>query len=323
MKASLETLPVHLICPGCRERLAWDGSALDCPRCHCVVPVQNGIPSFCEADPFYEQYTGHHVPYHLSPKGAKGALLRFLPYWSWREWRFWRRYVPRGGWLLDLGCARGREIFAERAAGCVGIDTALNALAECSRYYQLAVQSGLAPIPFESGSFDCVVTSHVIGHIPAPEKEALVSEIARVLKPGGRSVNVIETDSFHPLVRFAKQWPDLYQRHFIEPDGHVGLELPSAVMERFERHGLRTASCWKMDAGPFHPRMWLKHFDNEYVTKSRRVASAVARSRRIIKSPALLAAAEVVLGTIHHTTGQWIYPLDHAQFIAVVFSKGK
>jgi SAM-dependent methyltransferase len=284
--------------------------------------VIDGIPSFCGSDPFYEEYISHHVPYHLNPRGLKGAVLRWLPYWSWREWRFWRRAVPRGGWLLDLGCARGREIFAERAEACVGIDTARTALLDCARHYHLAVQSGLAPIPFEDASFDCVVTSHVIGHIPPAEKDAAVSEMARVLKPGGRSVNVIETDSLHPLLRFAKQWPDLYQQHFIDPDGHVGLELPSAVLRRFQRHGLRAVACWKMEAGPFHPRQWLKHFDNEYAARAPEVARAVERSRRVMSNPALLAAAEVILGLNHYTLGQWRYPLDRANFLAVVFEKG-
>lgn len=321
MTLRLDDLP-RLICPGCRQPLGPEGDALCCAQCGRRIPITDGVPSFCEADPFYEQYTSHHVPYHRSPAGVKGAVLRLLPYWSWREWRFWRRYVPRGGWLLDLGCARGREIFVERAGGCVGIDTALSALKECAQYYRLAVQSGLVPIPFEGGSFDCVVTSHVIGHIPAAEKDPVLAEIARVLKRGGRSVNVIETDSVHPLVTFAKQSPELYQKHFIDPDGHVGLEPASAVIHRFESHGLHAVACWKMDAGPFHPRMWLKHFDNEYREESASVAASVERSRRTMDNPALLAATEVALGAIHYTAGQRRYPLDHSQFIAAVFEKG-
>ena len=321
MKSSIESLPFRLICPSCRRPLDGDDAGLCCSGCGRCIPVEKGVPRFCEADPFYEEYISHHVPYHLSPAGLKGVVLRFLPYWSWREWRFWRRWVPRGGWLLDLGCARGRQIFVERAAGCVGVDTAATALAECAQHYRLAVQSGLAPIPFEDASFDCAVTSHVIGHIPASQKDSLASEIARVLKPGGRSVNVIETDSLHPLARFAKQWPDLYQKYFIDPDGHVGLELPSAVLERFRRHGLHPVACWKMDAGPFHPRLWLKHFDNEYGEHSPRIRAAVERSRRLMRSPAAMAATEVLLGTMHYTLGQWVQPLDHSQFIAAVFEK--
>ena len=69
----------------------------------------------------------------------KGVLLRVLPYWSYREWRFWRRWVPRRCRLLDLGCARGREVFVERAASCVGVDLARAALSDCREHYALAL----------------------------------------------------------------------------------------------------------------------------------------------------------------------------------------
>jgi hypothetical protein len=78
-----------------------------------------------------------------------------------------------------------------------------------------------------------------------------------------------------------------------------------------------------MDAGPLHPRQWLKHFDNEYAARSPAVARAVERSRRRMASPLRLAAVEVALGLNHYTLGQWRRPLDHANFLAVVFEKGK
>ncbi len=274
-----------------------------------------------DAEAFYESYVQHHVPYHLSPAGFKGWILRFLPYWSWREWRFWNRYVPRGGVLLDLGCARGREVFAERSKTSVGLDIAPTALRDCAKYYHLATRSNLFPVPFRDGSVDCVVTSHVLGHVPADQKDGVLSEITRVLKPGGKSIHVVETDSLHPLVTFAKQRPDLYQRYFVEPDGHVGLEMPSAVVKRFERHGLRLVRCYKMDAGVFHPRLMLKHFDNELRRYSAKVDRMVRLSAWMMNRPVVLALSEVLLGIHHYSIGQWICPLEHAQFVAVVLEK--
>ena len=268
---------------------------------------------------FYEDYVRHHVPYHESPTGIKSLILRVLPYWSWREWRFWRRYVPKGGRLLDIGCARGREIFVERAEACIGVDIALTALRDCRNHYDLALQASLASIPFGDESFECVVSSHVIGHIPEAEKHRVLSEIARVLQPGGMSLHLIETDSCHPLVRFAKQRRDLYQRFFIDPDGHVGLEMPGRVLERFARLGLRCKQCYRMDVGPFHPRVFLKHFDNEYRQLSRSIDRRARLCRWIMDAPAALAVVEVALGIFHYTLGQWFYRLDRSTFLAVVF----
>jgi len=273
-----------------------------------------------QIEAFYEGYVEHHVPYHRSPRGLKGFVLRFLPYWSWREWRFWRRWTPAGSRLLDLGCARGREIFRERARLCVGADIARSALYDCSRHYDLAVQTLLDGIPFRSGSFDCVVSSHVMGHIPADAKDAVIAEIARVLKPGGRSLHVIETDSRHAFVELAKRDPVLYQRHLIDPDGHVGLELGWEVIERFARHGLRCLGCEKMEAGPIHPRLLLKWFDNEYATRHPEIGREVQRARRTLQSPLRLALTEMRLG-LHHQLNAHNAPLERALFIAAVFEK--
>jgi SAM-dependent methyltransferase len=275
-----------------------------------------------EVEAFYEDYVEHHVPYHRSPRGLKGLVLRFLPYWSWREWRFWRRWTPAGSRLLDLGCARGREIFRERARLCVGADIARSALIDCNRHYDLAVQTLLGGIPFRSNSFDCVVSSHVLGHIPREDKDAVIAEIARVLKPGGRSLHVIETDSRHPFVELAKRDAALYQRHLIEPDGHVGLELGWEVIERFARHGLRCLGCEKMEAGPIHPRLLLKWFDNEYAARHPEIGREVERARSAIASPLRLAFIEMRLG-LHHRLHAHNAPLENAMFIAAVFEKAR
>ena len=273
-----------------------------------------------EVEAFYEDYVEHHVPYHRSPRGLKGFVLRFLPYWSWREWRFWRRWTPAGAVLLDVGCARGREIFREQARLCIGADIAPSALAECARHYDIAVQAMLGGIPFRSNSFDCVVSSHVMGHIPAADKDAVIAEIARVLKPGGRSLHVIETDSKHPFVELAKQNPALYQRHLIDQDGHVGLEPAPRVIERFARHGLRCVYHETMEAGPIHPRLLLKWFDNEYAGLHAEIGRQVEQARRTVASPARLALAEIRLG-LHHALTARSAPLEAAQFLAVVFEK--
>jgi ubiquinone/menaquinone biosynthesis C-methylase UbiE len=274
-----------------------------------------------EVEAFYEGYVEHHVPYHRSPRGLKGLVLRFLPYWSWREWRFWKRWTPAGSVLLDLGCARGREIFRERARVCVGADIAPSALAECAQHYDMAVQSMLGGIPFRSNSFDCVVSSHVMGHIPAADKDTVIGEIARVLKPGGRSLHVIETDSKHPFVELAKQDAALYQRYLIEQDGHVGLELAPQVIERFAGHGLRCVYYETMEAGPIHPRLLLKWFDNEYASMHPQIGRQVEQARHTLASPARFALTEIRLG-LHHVRTARRAPLEDAQFLAVVFEKG-
>ena len=286
-----------------------------------LAPVGHEPPSQFDPQGFYEEYVRHHVPYHQGPRGLKGLILRVLPYWSYREWRFWRRYVPRGGTLLDLGCARGREIFAERADRTVGVDIARNALGDCALHYDLALQSPLSSLPIADHSVDCVVTSHVLGHIPFEEKDGLVAEMTRVLKPGGRSLHWIETDSAHPLVTWAKKDPALYRKAFIAPDGHIGLELSRHVIERFERRGFRLLSVVYSDSGPFHPRLIVKHFDNEFRGVSPDIDRRVRRGRRLLDMPLALAAVEVLLGLHHFTFGRRGAAAETAQFLGLVLEK--
>ena len=269
---------------------------------------------------FYEGYVEEHVPYHRSPRGLKGFILRWLPYWSYQEWRFWRRWVPTGCRLLDLGSARGREIFRERARLAVGVDLAHGALRECAQHYDGAALAELTRLPFADQAFDCVVSSHVLGHVPFEAKESVLSEIARLLVPGGVTVHVIETDSRHPLIELAKAEPELYRRRLIEPDGHVGLELAPAVVERFRRHGLAPIELAPMETGPFHPRLAVKWFDNEYAERDERFAHLTASARRTLASPLRLAANEVRLGARQRWRGR-SEPLAQAQFLALVGRK--
>lgn len=269
---------------------------------------------------FYDGYVEEHVPYHHSPHGLKRFVLLWLPYWSYQEWRFWRRWVPEGCRLLDLGAARGRGVFREKARLAVGVDLAQSALRDCAQHYDGAALADLRRLPFPDGSFDCIVSSHVMGHVPPEAKEAVIAEIARLLRPGGVTVHVIETDSEHPLVQRAKADPELFRRYLIEPDGHVGLELVPRVLDRFRRHGLEPVEVVPMETGPFHPRLAVKWFGGEYAEQNEHFARIVDRARKTLASPLRLAFAEVWLGARQRFIGRRERP-ELAQFLGLVCRK--
>ena len=220
----------------------------------------------------------------------------------------------------DLGAARGREVFREKGRQAIGIDLAVNALKECNQNYQGAVLGSLDRLPFPDEQFDCVVSSHVMGHIPDERKDTVFAEMRRVLKPGGRALHIIECDSVHPWVELAKEHPELYKKHFVEPDGHVGLELASAVLERFASHGFGIEVVEPMDPGEWHPRHIVKWLDNEYRAVSDEIDRAVIGALALLASPTRLALEEVRLGTAHRR-GLGLDKLDHSQFIAAVAVK--
>jgi SAM-dependent methyltransferase len=309
------------VCPGCKGELDTAPAALECPACAVEYPIRDGIPCFGETDGFYDAYAGEHAPFVESPRGLKRAILRFLPFWSWREWRFWESAVPACERLLDCGCGRGRETFVDRARETVGFDASFRFARECAQRYDAVAQGSLPQLPFRSASFDVVVSSHLFGHIPFESKDDLVAEIHRVLRPGGRSAHLIETESDHPTVRAARLRGEAYRRQFVEQDGHVGLEPAERALSRFERRGFRRLSLRLVDAlvpSRQNFRKYLAHPDfaelpgMRWLERLDRIGSA---------HPLANLAYEVGMGTLHLTAERWLGRPAFAQFVMVVFEK--
>lgn len=104
----------------------------------------------------------------------------------------------RGVELLDIGCGSGGidiELVRTHGAGHVaGIDVESGVIA---RAKVLTAKAGLAerieirlvkpgPLPFPDARFDVVFSKDSILHIP--DKQALMADVFRVLKPGGRFI---------------------------------------------------------------------------------------------------------------------------------------
>ena len=96
----------------------------------------------------------------------------------------------RGRLLLDVGCAKGRFVNALSSAGArvIGIDRTWNLLraASASQPHHAFALSTATRLPFADNSFDGLLCIEVIEHIP--EIDHALTEMARVLKPGGRAI---------------------------------------------------------------------------------------------------------------------------------------
>lgn len=96
------------------------------------------------------------------------------------------RNMPKGKCrVLDVGCGYGTLIERVRAAGhdCFGVEPDPAAVVVAKKR-GLKVKLGVVEkLPYHGGSFDVVVLTEVIEHLPAPDKA--LAEINRVLKKGG------------------------------------------------------------------------------------------------------------------------------------------
>jgi SAM-dependent methyltransferase len=94
--------------------------------------------------------------------------------------------------VLDVGCGTGygSAMVASHVGEVVGIDSSEGAVARARAKYRLDnlefVTMPATGLSFPDGSFDAVYSIHVLEHIE--EVELHLSEVVRVLRPGGRFV---------------------------------------------------------------------------------------------------------------------------------------
>jgi cyclopropane fatty-acyl-phospholipid synthase-like methyltransferase len=144
--------------------------------------------------------------------------------------------VRVGSSVLDLGCGAGMLALLKRKGATL---TAVDLSAQCARAargngYDAALTAKLSHLPFADASFDYVVSLDVLGHIGFEEKDAVLGEISRVLRPGGVTMHGVECLDRSGQKAYDEMTDDELQQ-FIAVDGHVGLEEEHEHGARFSR----------------------------------------------------------------------------------------
>ena len=180
-------------------------------------PTANGAGDETNAS----YWSRHNVTQHRTFRTRDESL----EYLAWRnaEYLFYDELIPMpdldGAVVLDFGCGPGHDLVAitERArpARLIGMDVASTSLAEARARLALhgvaepelvLLDEGSPHIPLDDASVDFFVSSGVLHHIP--DVEAVLRELHRVLRPGGRGrVMVYNRDSIwvHLYVPFVRQ----------------------------------------------------------------------------------------------------------------------
>jgi SAM-dependent methyltransferase len=143
-----------------------------------------------------------------------------------------REASPRS--VLEVGCGEGE------LATRIGeeLDVELLAVDQSARMVEIARRRGVdarvadvRALPFEDGSFDVALAAWVLFHVPDLERG--ISELARVLRPGGRLVAVTNyADHLFELFELAGA---LEQRFALTFGGESGDELLARRFARVER----------------------------------------------------------------------------------------
>ena len=107
-------------------------------------------------------------------------------------------FAPNAATTLDVGCSAGYVLAAAQSLGLKPTGLAFSAYAaELARERGFpSAAASLTELPFRDASFDIVTAKHTLEHVHTPRKG--MSEIARVLKPGGVAMIVVpDADYWH------------------------------------------------------------------------------------------------------------------------------
>jgi len=158
------------------------------------------------------------------------------------------RHFPlaAGDRVLDLGCGEGRHVisaYLEQEVDAVGVDLSLADLVTTREKFEEFAQEqhpgksfGLSSanalaLPFADNSFDKVICSEVLEHIP--DYRAALREIDRVLKPGGLFCASVP-----------RRWPEQVCWAFSDayhkvPGGHLRIFRGGELRDQIEDLGLQ------------------------------------------------------------------------------------
>lgn len=171
--------------------------------------------------------------------------------------------VAGGDRLLDLGCGSGRHSFAAQRLGARVVAADLDAaVLKDVRGMAAALDLDEGPfpsvgcaasdatrLPFPDRSFDRVIVSEVLEHVP--EVDRAIAEIARVLRPGGTAA-----------LSVPRLWPEavcwaLSRQYHSNEGGHVRIFRRGRLIDALRRAGLELYRSHHAHA--LHaPFWWLK-----------------------------------------------------------------
>lgn len=160
------------------------------------------------------------------------------------------------GDVLDIGCGEGRgmDLLMKNAKTFTAVDKNPIVLGELRKRYPEStfIEANIPPLDmFEDNSFDTVVSFQVIEHIE--DDERYVSEISRVLRPGGKAVittpNIkmsLTRNPWHVREYTKEEMISLFEPHF-QKVGLKGVYGDEKVSEYYEKNKASVSKYKKLD----------------------------------------------------------------------------
>ena len=172
-----------------------------------------------------------------------------------------------GDLVLDMGCGGGRHAFETVRRGCriVALDQSLEELVDVKNTFAAMIDAGelhshvqgqpvsadALKLPFADGTFDRIICSEVLEHIP--DAQTAIGELARVLRPGG---SIAVTVPAWVAEKICWKLNDEYHAPKAV-GGHVRIYRRSQLRSKIRQVGLRPCG-WDRAHALHSPYWWLK-----------------------------------------------------------------
>ncbi|MET0703799.1 MAG: methyltransferase domain-containing protein [Mycobacterium sp.] len=160
---------------------------------------------------------------------------------------FDRLDIGPGTKVIDVGCGAGRHSFEayRRGADIIAFDQDVTELADVAKMFEAMAEAGEVPataqaearagdalaLPYRDGTFDVVIASEILEHVPADE--AAIAELVRVLKVGGTLVVTV------PRWLPEKVCWLLSDEYHANEGGHVRIYQASELRAKIEHRGMQ------------------------------------------------------------------------------------
>jgi dolichol-phosphate mannosyltransferase len=158
-------------------------------------------------------------------------------YWQRKRHQIILNFVGDSSSVLDIGCGSSRIILDLETA--VGMDILQRKLRWLKPKHERLVRGSTFTLPFKNASFDVVINSEVIEHVP--EDPEIMAEMWRVLRPGGTLI--LGTPDYDRWSWVALEWiygkvlPGAYAHE------HITHYTRKRLAEKIVEHGFQILDC--------------------------------------------------------------------------------
>lgn len=215
-----------------------------------------------------------------------------------------------GEYILDLGCGDGQltQRIGDSGSHVLGADASPDMVAAARERGVEAEQANAEQLPFRDGTFDAVFSNAVLHWVQ--DQDAMMAQVHRVLKPGGRFV--AEMGGHGNVAAIHVALTAILERHGFG-DREKGVNYyPTAnsYAERLKQHGFRVEQMALIPRPTKLPESgmegWLRTFRRGVLEGlPEKTREAVVRETTELLAPAL-----------RDETGTWIADYVRLRFVA-------